>query len=242
MRLNKHLAVILVFSFHHSLVFAAVAEKTQNSAVLIQDILNLPSQNRAHIASQQGLRFYQELIQVSFSEKQPMSSRWKALTLAAQVGQKKSLPELQKASGHSAWFMRNAALLAMYEVDKEAAYDLAKVLIKDKALVVRSAAVDVLAKYNKPAVRDLFWEEVYQDYNKKKNQSLWIRGQILNHLSRSPEAHERSLFFSLLKDKSLDVQKESVRALEKITGRVLGGQEISWSKKISLWQSESVKK
>ncbi len=219
--------------------FAALPKVQNDSRTLLQDILNLPSQNRLSIASQQGGRFYQDLLALSFSDKEPMSMRWKALTLAAQVGQQKAVPELKKASRHSLWYMRNAALVAMNEINKDEAYDMARTLLKDKALVVRSAAAEILSQFKNPSVRDLFWEELYQDYNKKKNQSLWIRGQILGYLSQHPQAHERSLFASLLKDQDLSVQKESIHALEKITGKVLGTNEMSLTKKVSLWQSET---
>lgn len=218
-----------------SVAFSAIPSK-------VQDILSLPTENRLHVANQQGRQFYKELIAISFSKDQPMATRWKALTLAAQVGQQKSITDLQKAAKSPDWFMRNAALLSAQEVSKDEAYDMARSLIKDKALVVRSAAVEVLSQFPNPSVRDLFWEEVYQDYNVKKGQSLWVRSQILNYLSKQPLAHEKSLFASLLKDKDVQVQKTSVAALEKITGRMLGTEKDTWSKKISLWQGETSKK
>lgn len=132
--------------------------------------------------------------------------------------------------------MRNAALVALAEVNEPEAQKLAKKLLKDKALVVRSAAVDVLQKNPRPDVRDLLWEEMSQKYNFRNKESLWIRSQIVEALAQKPSDHEMKLFTKFLNDKDARVQAASVSGMEKLTGVKLGDAKTSREKIVLLWQ------
>src|SRR4051812_22149283 len=103
---------------------------------------------------EQGL--YGDLVRTAFSRDKDMPSRWKALMSAAQLGREKATPDLLKASRHQDWFMRSASMIALADYNPAEGVRVAKRLIKDKALVVRSSAVDLLAKNLDSEGRALF--------------------------------------------------------------------------------------
>lgn len=202
----------------------------------VMEILNLPPENRTQAVLATTADVYKEFINVAFSEAHSMRLRWRALTLAAEARREKATPDLLKASTHKQWFMRNAALVALAEVNEKEAQKVAKKLLKDKALVVRSAAVDVLQKNARPEMRDLLWEEMNQKYNFRNNESLWIRSQIVEALAQKPADHELRIFNKLLKDKDQRVQSAAVSGMEKLTGVKLGESKTSRDKVVLLWQ------
>lgn len=202
----------------------------------VMEILNLPSENRSQALLSTTADMYKEFIAVAFAEDQSMRLRWRALMMAAEGRREKATPDLLKAGAHKQWFMRNAALVALAEVNQGEAQKLAKKLVKDKALVVRSAAVDVLQKSVRPEVRDLLWEEMSQKYNFRNKESLWIRSQILDAMAQRPVDHELKIFHKFLNDKDPRVQSAAVAGLEKLTGVKLGGSTTSREKLVLMWQ------
>lgn len=216
-------------------VQAAIPSKT-NLRPKVMEILNLPPENRSQALLSTTEDMYKEFIAVAFAENQSMRLRWRALMMAAEGRREKSTPDLLKASVHKQWFMRNAALVALAEVNEPEAQKLAKKLLKDKALVVRSAAVDVLQKSPRPEVRDLLWEEMSQKYNFRNQESLWIRSQIVEAMAQKPADHELKLFSKFLSDKDARVQSAAVGGLEKLTGMKLGDAKAPREKLVLLWQ------
>lgn len=221
-------------------VQAAIPTKN-NLRPKVMEILNLPPENRSQALLATTEDMYKEFITVAFAEDQSMRLRWRALMMAAEGRREKATPDLLKASVHKQWFMRNAALVALAEVNEAEAQKLAKKLVKDKALVVRSAAVDVLQKSPRPEVRDLLWEEMNQKYNFRNQESLWIRSQIVEAMAAKPANHELKLFTKFLNDKDARVQAASVSGMEKLTGVKLGDAKTSREKMVLLWQDYSRK-
>lgn len=226
-------ALPLIFS---SSSFAALPDKTPYNPKVFE-ILNLPSDNRSQAAVVSGSEMYGEFVRVAFSEGQPMRLRWRALMVLAESRREKSAPELLKASEHKQWFMRNAALVAMSEVNEAQAKKLAAKMLKDKALVVRSAAVDILQKNASPQTRDLLWEEMSQKHNFRNRESLWIRAQIVDALSQKPNDYEMKMFSKLLKDSDMRVQLAAIGGMEKLTGVKLGDSVLPKEKLVLLWQN-----
>ena len=132
--------------------------------------------------------------------------------------------------------MRNAALVALKEVNPAQSQKLAQKLLKDKALVVRSAAVTVLEANITPEVRDLLWDELNQSYNFKGSQSLWIRHQIVEVLAKKPMHRELKIFADLLSDKDARVHVPAVAGLEKLTGVQLGESKMKQNELVGAWK------
>lgn len=201
--------IVLGIGLFCSSVWAAIPQ-TQ-----VMDILSMPEGNRKVLIKNKSADYAKSFIQVAFDDKQTMSYRWKALIAASEIGDSSIEEELIKASRHQEWFMRNAALVALSQRNPDLAFTVGRRLLKDKALVVRSAAVDVLSKIQRHEVRDLLWEELHQSYNFKNKVSLWIRPQIVKYLQASPQPNERKMFAILAKDSDPQVQKMSQQTVEK---------------------------
>ncbi len=200
------------------------------------EVLKLPAENRRVVIQNQGDQNYQNFISLAFNESQSMSIRWRAIMAAAEARGDKATPDLLKAGSHPIWYMRNAALVALAEVNPEQAGKLAQKLLKDKALVVRSAAVSALEKKLFHRCARSLWEELNQDYNFKNSQSLWIRHQIVEVLAKKPMDRELKVFAQLLIDKDKRVQLPAVRGLERLTGVRLGEGPMKQTALVSLWK------
>ena len=131
--------------------------------------------------------------------------------------------------------MRNAALTAVKTTQPERLNEVVPSLLKDKALVVRSAAVSALYPNLEPKMRDLLWSELNASYNFRKGQSLWVRGQIVEKLSSNPQKKEYTLFGNALKGTDEKLHAFAIQALENITQRKFGTVKSTVSEKRNLW-------
>lgn len=161
---------------------------------------------------------YQTLKRKAFSDSFDMSERWKSIIEMSQIQHKERLPDLKKALKSQTWFIRNAAILALDQVDTNLAETEAIKLLSDPALVVRSAAVEVLAKRIRSSelARKALWSELNDKQNIIQKESLWIRPQIIQHLAKFPLKSDKSLFYSLLADSNAQVQSIARNALAEI--------------------------
>ena len=161
---------------------------------------------------------YKELRVKAFSETQEMSVRWNSLMQMTKMKKNESVIDLKKALNSNTWYMRNAGLIALDSINPDLAFDVAKKQLEDPALVVRSAAVDVLAKNKKKTaeVRELLWKEIYSKKNKIKSKSLWIRPQISQYLAIDPQPQEREKFLALMEEKDEEIRIIAEKALQKL--------------------------
>ncbi len=155
-----------------------------------------------------------------------MNQRWQAIIAAADVAGPKDIEEIKSFVSHADWYIRNAALISLSKVKPSIAVEQARILLKDKALVVRSAAVDVLAKNLDEETKSLLIGELEQPYNFNKKSSLWIRGQIIEKISELNSKNDRDFFVKYLFDKDTKVSEASALALAKITGRSISSDNI----------------
>jgi HEAT repeat protein len=201
------------------------------------EILSMPERNREAVVfkSKNQMGLANDMMVLAFDAKQTMQVRWKALTLGSLLKGVKSKTDLEKALKDDLWFMRNAALLAYERIFPFEVVRVASTLIKDKALVVRSAAVRTLSGRLNAEARETLWEELDKSYNFRNKQSLWIRGEILRALSRSPDSRELPIFAKTLRDKDSRLHFYSILALEKISHKKLGTARTSLAEKRDLW-------
>lgn len=229
---------ILVSLTLPSLAFAALGPRSKPGVELVTELLKLPSEVRFEAIAKQPDRVYDTLLDVARANEQSMNIRWKAVTSAALLRREKAVPDLIKLSESKDWYIRNASLVGMAEVAPRQSVKLAHRLLKDPALVVRSAAVDVLSKNVKDADRDALWTEMASDYNRRGGQSLWIRGQILEVLAANAQKSELRRFSDLLSENDESVQKASMKGLEKITGLQVARNAASHSRAVQLWKAQ----
>ncbi len=162
----------------------------------------------------------------------PMSQRWDALIQASELAEGDQIKEVLSFSKNKDWFMRNALLVALDKADNDLVYDKAKDLVSDKALVVRSAAVDVLNRLESAEVRKLLLDEVSKSYNFVNGKSLWIRSQIMKSMIKKPNQSEMSTYAKLIFDKDIEIAELSSQALERLSKVRFEGKE-----KIKSWQN-----
>lgn len=205
------------------------------------ELINLPLANRSSIlkslSSKTSDLVYEDIKKIAFSNQESMSTRWHAIITMAQIKKNQSQIDLKKASEDSSWFIRNASLVALSEFAPEESFKVAQALIKDKALVVRSAAVQVFQKSKNLESRSILWKELKESYNFRNNQSLWIRSQIVEVLSENPLVTEKSFFADLLNDSDPKVAYLATFALEKLHGPILG-KIADPADKVKKWQAQ----
>lgn len=179
------------------------------------DILEMPSQNRAEVFQQVSSKLnWQDFLKIVNDDQQPMKIRWRAMMALTQLDKKNAENELPRFIQSKTWYIRNAAMIAMNEISKEKAALMAEKLLHDPALVVRSAAVDLLKNNLNQQRRDLLWDEFHQARNVHGKSNLWIRSQILEVLAEKPLVHEKKLFETLISQKDAQIAEVAKNALE----------------------------
>lgn len=162
----------------------------------------------------------------------PMSSRWAALIKASTLANHRQIGAIREFVKSEDWYMRNAALVALKKFGQDYADIEARKLVSDKALVVRSAAVDVLAQTMTLDNKAILIGELSKPYNFKGKQSLWVRSQIVNHLARKAGTDDRIFFSKCLFDQDPKVTLAATQALSKITNIFFEG-----NNKVKKWQA-----
>ncbi|ODS51068.1 MAG: hypothetical protein ABS42_00350 [Bdellovibrio sp. SCN 50-8] len=217
----KRAVLLSLFSFtgflHHSKAALPAIDIRPEIKVDVREVLSLPPENRLLVAASRSSELKQPLEKFAFNKEHDYNDRWKAVVLYAQISGQASHPFLSKAVKSSEWFMRNAALMAYQEVLPGRATDIAKHLLSDEALVVRSAAIAVLEKHLDSEIREILWSELEQPRNFRKKQSLWTRPQILEILAKSPMEHETPLFVVALREKETRINVPAIQGLERLT-------------------------
>lgn len=212
-KLTALLALTLFYSVAHSAVPKSMV--TPNSRLEnIEMALRLPYENRIQALQVQGAEGLKLLDSLAFDRKQQLATRWKSLTALAKLKGIQAKPVLERALKSEEWFMRNAALVSVHHVGRDFALEWGQKLVKDDALVIRTAAVNVLDQQRSPEARKLLWQEINSPKNFKAGQSLWIRRHIAKTLSRNATTAERAYFASLLKDEDQRLHPWAIVGLE----------------------------
>ncbi|MGE0633471.1 MAG: HEAT repeat domain-containing protein [Pseudobdellovibrionaceae bacterium] len=176
------------------------AQAAVDKSFRASEILSLPEENRKVVFKEKGTDIYGSILVLADSDATPMSLRWKAINSLAQIDQKKAVPNLLKIAKSKVWHARNASLVALQTVNSEKAKTVAGTLLFDPALVVRSAAVEVLKSYSDSVVREQLWEALQHPQNFRKGKSLWVRRQIAHALAQYPKMYEQELFERMSRD------------------------------------------
>lgn len=225
-------ATVMTVAVAHSL--PRVMESPRLSA---EEILSMPEKNRQIVARSQKNRngLYKELLTITNSKTAAFQDRWKALTLAANLKGKDSIEDVSKSCSAPEWFLKNACLLSLQQIDMEKAQKQALLMMNDKALVVRAAAYRVASAQMTPEKRELFWEELSNSRNFRQKQGLWIRSVLIEALAKNPEKRELPLFGKLLRDKDSRLHVYAVQALEQISDQQLKNQKATVAQRRDYW-------
>lgn len=233
------MSVTLLCSSIYSIGWSAQPAKSLLKAPtpIVFEILNMPVKNRTLLAHKQGPGFIKDLRVIAQSSDMPMSLRWRALMLLTEIQPEEAMKDLLLATKSPDWYMRNAGLLGLQQTHPQKAADVAQRLVTDKALVVRSAAVDVLAQNMSPSVRNQLWQELFKRYNFRADKSLWIRPQIVKALSQMPAQDEKQIFGRLLQDSNREIQAWSIVGIEKLE-KASAPKNLSIEAKSAFWKNK----
>jgi HEAT repeat protein len=209
---------------------------SQKSDSGLSEVLQLPIPNALKVLRNQQ-QHLPELSKIAFDSNEEMDRRWRALSVLIQLRPSNIDSLIQRSLSAPEWYMRNLGLLGLQDISPRNALEAAIRLLSDRAMVVRSAAVQVLEKQvGRQEVRDSLWEEMRQQRNFRKGTSLWIRSQIAEILARDPVRSERAQFTALVQEQDQKIQQAAFLGLEKITGQRIGKATDSHSKKLEQWR------
>ena len=192
--------------------------------LLISDLkANVPTDFISKSPQNQSIDASHSLQQSALDPHLSEKLRWAAIQKLARIDFNKNRSFLVQLTDHSEWFVRNAALLAIGQCsDRDLRMNIAKKLLKDPALVVRSAAVDELrALRDERSWKDLL-EAFYSPENIHKGQSLWIRPQIASALVGIAKPGHEAVFLEILQDRDDRVRAAAIRGLERLTSNSFG--------------------
>ena len=221
--------IVLSVLFFSQVSLAAVKRTTFDSHIL--STLNHSHEQAVQKVRRQGRRSLEQLRTIAFDQATPMKTRWKSFMVFTEVLGKESLPEIKKALLSKTWYMRSAGLTAMNSLDSHAARKWAyQKLGKDKALMVRMKALEILQNSMDTKVTELFWNKLYAKDSFHMNKSLWIREDLAKLLLKKPRKKDLAKWVKLLHGEDLKLQGIASQALAKLN------KVDPLSKKVSYWQ------
>jgi HEAT repeat protein len=161
---------------------------------------------------------YQELKKTAFSETAEMKERWHSVVAISKSKHPQREKDLLRGLKDSTWYMRNVSLLALHSINPDRGRDEALKLLEDPSLVVRSAAVEVLASSAETHlhVRTKLWSQLRNKKNRSQGSSLWIRSQLMQVLSKKPLLSERSQFLAFTEDSDSEVRNLARTSVSKL--------------------------
>ena len=168
-----------------------------------------------------GVKF---LEQVAFDRTASLQTRWRAVTTMGRLDPLAFRPALDKALNSSEWFMRNSALIALLMDERSRAVAWSMRALDDKALVVRTQAVNNLRELGAREAEPLLWAQISAPHNFRGKESLWIREHIARALASLASPGRVKSFQRLLVDEDERLHRWAVVGLENLTGYKLSSE------------------
>ena len=187
---------------------------------------------RVRSLGKKGLETFKEL---AFDPREALQTRWRAITSMGQVWPRQSLSILEKALSSNKWFMRNAAMIALTYGSRKKTLEWADKLLDDKALVVRTAAVQAIDQVYGRELSEKMWSRLNAKENFRYKKSIWIRKYIVRALSKFGRPEDTPRFVSLLRDRDARLYPYAIKGLERATGQVLGYHKATTDWKREKW-------
>ena len=189
--------------------------------------------------SRYGTKALPPLLRILQSEAEKDELRWASLFGVARFAGKRSYGLLKKYAEHKSWLMRDASLRVMAALGAQELRPTVERALKDKALVVRTTAVDVIGHMKLKASAPLLVEALFDPANYRKDHPLWIHGHILQVLREFKyEAAMPRLVELLEAKKDSKLRAQVVATLETITGRDFGDKPVS--EQVYLWKRHAL--
>lgn len=179
--------------------------------------LQLPLQNRINALKMQGPDYFKRLQEIAKSDSENLEVRWRAITAMGRMEPAAAQASLDEFLQSDKWFLRNAAAVVLHYGERKWAISWAAKLLKDKALVVRTGAVEAIKKMNAIEVEQELWASLYAQDNFKGGKSLWIRKHIADTLSNFAHPGQQNAFIKILRDEDPRLHPFALKALTKLS-------------------------
>ena len=165
--------------------WGALPTDTKLSKSTLLRILDLPSGSRDMILREKKISL-EDLEQFARNPRSSLQMRWRAITSlpAVKGSRKQTLSYLRGHLKSKTWWQRSAALISLDRLDTELAVEAAFELMRDPALMVRSSAVDLIARKGSSQDKSRLWGFVNDKINFHRGQGLWVRQQIIETLAK----------------------------------------------------------
>jgi|GEM_PF-2957413 len=152
-----------------------------------------------------------------FSESVPFQERWSLVTKVAEMKSPKDAELfLVRCLDSNKWFLQSVALKELRKRNSDLALIHAdKLLLKSKALVVRSEAVDIISELGSSKNTNSLWSSLKQRKNFMGSKSLWIRPQIVKTIFKLEGRQHSKKEWGYLLDDSDALIKEMAKRVHK---------------------------
>ncbi|MGK0367460.1 MAG: HEAT repeat protein [Thermoproteota archaeon] len=160
------------------------------------------------------------LIKVMKSDKFPEHKRWTATFLLGKIMGRKAAPFIARFASHPNWMLRLASLktlMAMREVRFLGLYSKA---LKDKALIIRSQALDIISTLKLTKLAPSVWKMLYDERNynggKKRKRGSIVKKVITTLGDLNFDKAKKPLLSMASKKKYIDIFPELDYSLSKL--------------------------
>lgn len=184
------------------------------------------------------------LIKVMRDPSFPDNSRWLATFLTGRIVGKKSASFMAKYTEHSNWVLRLASLKVLQALDQRQYKGIYARALKDKALVIRVQALEIVNQFKLADLAPHVWSMLYDENNYKGNKgnrerTHIIKDAILTVGNLGFKAARKPMLTMIQDVKYRDIHKELDISLSKISD--LKSPKGSLEKKKFFWARQDIK-
>lgn len=178
-------------------------------------------------------------LKIASDEKERDELRWASLYGIARMRGKQSLPLVRPFARHKNWLLRDAALKAMAALSATEMQSEFEYALKDKALVIRTTAVDVISHLRLQSCAPKLVEALFDPINYRREKPLWIHQHILTALREMNYKRATPRLVDLLESKKDPaLRTHIIQTLEHLTGKSFATKTMS--EQIYLWRRNTV--
>ena len=189
-----------------------------------------------------GTKAVPPLLRIAADKTNDDPDRYLAVMGAAKLGGMTVAPKLVKLLEDPSWMIRTAALRALTALNHPETAEHVLPLLRDPSLIVRTEAVEAISRLRPPGAKDALLSALEDSANYHQGKAQWVPARALQALvkmgAKDTAPKLRPLLF---RTRDPELQKQTVQALESLTGRKLApGAPLA--ARIDQWKAELARK